>query len=52
MSDTSLQVKIWRGTGATDSGRFVDYSVPRQIFTWREVSLMAGGYIDCTSSAR
>ena len=30
MSDTSLQVKIWRGTGATDSGRFVDYSVPRQ----------------------
>ena len=30
MSDTTLQVKIWRGTGATDSGRFVDYTVPRQ----------------------
>ena len=30
MSDTHLQVKIWRGTGAQDSGRFVDYTVPRQ----------------------
>lgn len=30
MSNTTLQVKIWRGTGADDSGRFVDYAVPRQ----------------------
>ena len=30
MSDTTLKVKIWRGTGAEDNGRFVDYDVPRQ----------------------
>lgn len=30
MSDTTLQVKIWRGAGDRDNGRFVDYAVPRQ----------------------
>ncbi|MEI8265751.1 MAG: succinate dehydrogenase/fumarate reductase iron-sulfur subunit [Betaproteobacteria bacterium] len=30
MSDNTIQVKIWRGSGADDRGRFVDYTVPRQ----------------------
>lgn len=30
MSDNTLQVKIWRSSAAADSGRFVDYCVPRQ----------------------
>lgn len=30
MSNKTLLVKIWRGTGAEQEGRFVDYTVPRQ----------------------
>jgi fumarate reductase iron-sulfur subunit len=29
MSDKTLHVRIWRGRGADDGGRFVDYTVPR-----------------------
>jgi fumarate reductase iron-sulfur subunit len=30
MDDRTLHVRIWRGRGADDGGRFVDYRVPRQ----------------------
>ena len=30
MDDRTLDVRIWRGGGAGDGGRFVDYAVPRQ----------------------
>jgi fumarate reductase iron-sulfur subunit len=30
MNDKTLHVRIWRGLGADDDGRFVDYAVPRQ----------------------
>jgi len=30
MQDKTLKVRIWRGRGPDDGGRFVDYTVPRQ----------------------
>ena len=29
MQDKTLDVRIWRGQGPDDGGRFVDYTVPR-----------------------